>query len=69
MEPIQGLGKETRGIGNQRIILDHTDQNIVEMGQNTQKGPGDVRKLASTQSILKENRSPTTGQKTQTSDD
>ena len=37
----KGLGKETGGVGNQMKNQDHTEHNIVEIGWNTQKSPGD----------------------------
>ena len=32
--------------GNQRRNQDHTNHNIVKIGLNTQKSPGDLRRLA-----------------------
>ena len=36
-------------LGNLRTNRDHPNYNIVKIGQNTEKGPGDLRKLAVTQ--------------------
>ena len=43
------LGRKTRGIGNQSKNRYHADHRIVEIGENTEKGPGDLRRLAATQ--------------------
>ena len=40
------LRKETRWIGNPRRNQDYPDNSIVEIGQNTEKSPGDPRRLA-----------------------
>ena len=45
----QRLGKRNRSIGNQRTNRDHLDDSIVEIGQNTDKSPGGMRRLAVTQ--------------------
>ena len=42
------IGKRTRGLENKRTIGDHPNYNIVEIGQNTEKSPGDLRRLAFT---------------------
>ena len=42
----QRLRKETRRIENQKKNRDHPDYSIVEDGQNTEKSPGDPRRIA-----------------------
>ena len=44
----KGLEKRLRGIGNQRKNQYHPDYSIAEIGQNTEKCPGNLRKLAVT---------------------
>ena len=46
---LQRLGKETGRIENQRKNQDHLDYSIVEVSQNTQKSPRDLKRLAVTQ--------------------
>ena len=46
--------KETAGLGNKRMIVDHPNHCIFEMGQNTEKSPVDLRRLAVTQNPLKD---------------
>ena len=41
----EGLRKKTGGIGSQRKNRNDPDCCIVEMGQNTEKSPGDLRRL------------------------
>ena len=35
----------TRGLGNKRTSGDNPNNSIVEIGQNTKKGPGDLRRF------------------------
>ena len=42
-------------IGNQRSNRDHHNYSIVEIGQNTEKSTGDLRRLAVTKTTVKEN--------------
>ena len=35
----------TGGLGNKRTSRDHPNYNITEIGQNTEKGPGDLLSL------------------------
>ena len=44
----QSSGTGTGGLGNKRTSGDYSDYSIVEIGQNTEKSPGDLR-LAVTQ--------------------
>ena len=45
----QRTGKGTWRLGNKRTSGDHQNNSIVEIGQNTKKSPGNVRKLTVTQ--------------------
>ena len=51
----QWTGTETGGLGNKRTSGDHPNYSIVEIGQNTKKSPGDLRRLtvAQTQTPVK----------------
>ena len=40
-------GTGTGGHGNKRMSGDHPDLRIIKIGQNTEKSPGDFRKLVS----------------------
>ena len=48
--------KGTRGLGSWRTCGYHTNNSIVENKQNTEKSPGDLRRLALTQSPVKEHQ-------------
>ena len=48
------IGAWTRGIGNKRSNWDHQNYGIVEIDQNTEKSPGDLRKLAVTQTPVRD---------------
>ena len=41
--------KKTGGIENPRKKRDHLDHSIAKIGQNTEKSPGDLKRLAVTQ--------------------
>ena len=45
----QSVGKGAEGLENQRTSGDHPDYSIIKIGQNTEKSPEDLRKLAVTQ--------------------
>ena len=51
MENSQGVG--TVGFGSWRTSGYHPNYYIIENGQNTKKSPGDLRKLAVTQTPVK----------------
>ena len=52
-ELIQGLEDlEIRG----RVSRVHSNHNIIEIGQNTEKSPGDLRRLAVTQTSVKDHQ-------------
>ena len=46
----------TGSIGNQRMIQDYPDYSIVEIDQNTEKSPGDLKRLAFTQTQVKDHQ-------------
>ena len=46
------LGKGTEGFGNKRTSGDHPNYNIIKIGQNTEKSPRELRRLAVTQTPL-----------------
>ena len=52
----QALGKESSSIGNQRKNKDHTHHTITEIGYNTEKSSEDLRRLAVTQTPLKDHQ-------------
>ena len=41
----QRLGEGTGRIWNQRVSGDHTGYSIIKIGQNTEKSPGDLKRL------------------------
>ena len=47
---LQGLWKGTGRVGNWRTDWDHPNYNIIEIGQNTEKSPGDLWRLDVTKS-------------------
>ena len=46
----------TGGFGNKRTSGDHPNYSIVEFGQNTEKSPGNLRRLVVTQIPLKDHQ-------------
>ena len=46
--------KGTEGFGIWRSSGDHPNHNIIKNGQNSEKSPGDLRRLAVTQTPLKD---------------
>ena len=50
----QKISKETRGLGKKRTRGDRPHNSIVEIGQNTEKSPGNLRRLAVTQTPVNE---------------
>ena len=50
------IGKGTRRFENQRTSGDHPDYSIIKIGQNTEKSPGNLRRLAVPQTPLKNNQ-------------
>ena len=49
----QRINKRTGGLGGRRTSGDHPNYYIIENGQNTGNTPGDLRKLALTQTPVK----------------
>ena len=50
----QRIIKGTEELGLRSTSGDHPNYNIIENGQNTEKSPGDLRKLAVTQTPVKD---------------
>ena len=42
---IKGLVKGSGGLGNKRTRGDHSNDSIIKISQNTEKSPGDSRRL------------------------
>ena len=53
----QRIGTGTEGLGNKRTSGDHPNYSIVEIGQKTKKNPGDLKRLAATQTPVKGHQS------------
>ena len=49
----QKIGTRTVGLGNNGMGGDCPDYRIVEIDQNTEKSPGDLRRLVVTQTLVK----------------
>ena len=49
----QKIIKGTGGLGNKKTSEDHLNYCIIEIGQNTEKSPGDLKRLAVTQTPMK----------------
>ena len=52
----KGLLKGNRGLGGWGTSGDHPNYRIIENGQNTEKGPGDLRRLDVTQIPVKDHQ-------------
>ena len=52
----QSLGKETGRVGNRRTCQDHLNYNIIKNNKNTGKSPGDMRRLALSQTPVKDHQ-------------
>ena len=50
------ITKGTGGLGSWRTSGGHPNYNIIENSQNTEKIPGDMRRLAVTQTPVKDHR-------------
>ena len=50
----QRFDKGTRKLRNQRTSGDHSNYDIIKIDQNTEKSPGDLRRLAVTQNLVKD---------------
>ena len=60
----QMFGTRSEGLGNKRTSGDHPKDSIIKIGQNTEKCPGDLRRLVVTQTQMRNHR-PTPVWKTQ----
>ena len=49
----QRIGKWTGRFGNKKISGDHPDYSIIKISQNTEKSPGDLKRLAVTQTPVR----------------
>ena len=49
----QRIGKRTGGPGNKRTSEDHPNVSIIKISQTTKKNPGDLRRLAVTQTPVR----------------
>ena len=49
----QKIGKGIGGLGNKRTSRDHSDYSITKICQNTEKSPGDLRRLAVSQTPVR----------------
>ena len=52
----QSIGKGAGKLGNKRTSRDHPDFSIIKIGENTEKSPGDLRRLAVTQTPVLGNK-------------
>ena len=52
----QRFGKEVERIGNRKKSRDHLNYSIVKISHNTEKGPGDLKKLAVIQAPVKDHQ-------------
>ena len=52
----QRIGKGTGRIGNKNTRGDHPNDSTVKIGQNTEKSPGYLWRLAVTQTIVKDHK-------------
>ena len=48
--------KRTRGLGNDRKSGDNPNNSITEIGQNTEKSPGDLKRLIVTPTPVKDHQ-------------
>ena len=48
----QSTGTWTGRLGNKRMSGDHSNDNIIKLGQNTEESPGDLRRLAVSQTLV-----------------
>ncbi len=52
----KGLIKGLEDLGNHRTSGDHPNYCIIEISQNTEKSPGDLRRLAVSQTPVKDHQ-------------
>ena len=53
------------GLGNKRTNGDHPNYYIIEKGQNTEKSPGGLRRLAVTQTLVRDHHLKLMGKNSQ----
>ena len=53
---VQRINKGTEGLGNKRTGGDHANYSIIQIGQNTEKSPVDLWRLAVTQPLVKDDQ-------------
>ena len=51
----QRIGKATGGHGNKKTRGDNSNNSLIEIGQNTEKSPGDLRRLV-TETLVKDHQ-------------
>ena len=52
----QMIDKKTGGFRNNEPIGDHPNYSIIKIGQNTEKSSGDLKRLAVTQTLVKDHQ-------------
>ena len=52
------IGKRNKELGNKRTNGDHPNYSIIEIGPNTEKSPGDLRKFFDIQTSVKNHQLP-----------
>ena len=52
----RGFLKLTGRVGNKMTSRDHLNRSIIKIGQNTEKSPGELRRLAGTQTPVEDHR-------------
>ena len=52
----QKIGRRTGGLGYKKTSGEHPSSSIVEIGQNTKKNPGDLKRLAVTQTPMENHK-------------
>ena len=55
------IDKETGRFGNWRASRDHPDYRIIKIGENNNKNPGYLKRLAVTQAPMKDNQQTLVG--------
>ena len=53
---LQRISKGTERVRNQSTSRDHPNDSIIKIGQNTEESPGDLRRLAITQTPVKDHQ-------------
>ena len=50
------IGKKTRGLGNTKMRENHANYSIIKIDQNTEMSPGDLRRLAVSQTLVEDHQ-------------